>query len=145
MVCCGEWASCGMAWEMVLAWIFTGYNYFKEAIEQAERYTSDHATWEVENPTLIDRLVKNINMYMKWPFLMMAIVLLGIICVSMIRKHAKITGEKHGWLHCHIYWSAYCRLPYLQCLETDTPIYIIGLHTVCWRSVYFQESQCSLQ
>lgn len=77
----------------ILAWIFTGYNYFKEAIEQAERYTSDHATWEVENPTLIDRLVKNLNMYMKWPFLMMAIVLLGIICVSMIRKHAKITGE----------------------------------------------------
>ena len=60
----------------ILAWIFTGYNYFKEAIGQAERYTSDHATWEVENPTLIDRLVKNVNLYMKWPFLMMAIILL---------------------------------------------------------------------
>lgn len=65
----------------ILAWIFTGYNYLKEAVDQAERYTSENATWEVVNPSVAERLMKNINVYMKWPYFCM---MLGIIVILLI-------------------------------------------------------------
>lgn len=73
----------------ILAWVFTGYNYLAEALGQAERYTSDHATWEMVNPSVVDRLLKNICVYMKWPYFFM---LLGVFCVFVIW----IVKSKHG-------------------------------------------------
>ncbi len=75
----------------ILAWIFTGFNYFKEALQQAERYTSDHATWEVENPSVFDRLFKNINVYLKWPYAMMLLVVVIILAVWVIKEKEKIS------------------------------------------------------
>ncbi len=61
------------------AWVLTGYNYFGESIGQAARYTSDHATWEAENPTVWERLYKNIHIYEKWPF----VILIMLVAVLM--------------------------------------------------------------
>lgn len=77
----------------ILAWIFTGYNYFKEALQQAERYTSNHATWEIENPTLGDRLVKNINVYRKWPFALTGLLVLTVLVIWTVKKRKQITRE----------------------------------------------------
>lgn len=78
----------------MLAWMFTGYNYFLEALRQAKRYTSDHATWEIENPTLADRLYKNINVYLKWPFALVIILVLILIFIYMLHQKERITKEK---------------------------------------------------
>ncbi len=73
----------------ILAWIFTGFNYFGEALQQAERYTSDHATWETEDPSVMDRLMKNIDVYLKWPYVLtvLAILIVLVICVLRTRKY----------------------------------------------------------
>lgn len=73
----------------VLAWIFTGYNYLKEAMGQAERYTSDNATWETVNPSVFDRLMKNINVYMKWPYFCMMLGIAIILVFWLEKRHNK--------------------------------------------------------
>jgi len=69
----------------LLAWIFTGYNYLGEAIGQAERYTSENATWEEVNPTVLERLMKNINVYMKWPYFLMLLGIIAILALRIVR------------------------------------------------------------
>lgn len=78
----------------LLAWLFTGFNYFKEALQQAERYTSDHATWEEVNPTLADRLMKNISMYLKWPFVLLVLAVLLLAVLLILKERKRITKEK---------------------------------------------------
>lgn len=77
----------------ILAWIFTGYNYFGEALEQAARYTSDHSTWEVQNPSLMERLAKNIDVYQKWPYLLLVMGIVLFLVLYTVRRRQRITGE----------------------------------------------------
>ena len=77
----------------ILAWIFTGFNYFGEALQQAGRYTSDHATWETENPSVADRLMKNINVYLKWPYVLLAVIVVTLLAVYVIRRKKEISKE----------------------------------------------------
>lgn len=77
----------------VLAWVFTGYNYLKEAIGQAERYVSNHAKWEAENPTLWDRLFKNISMYLKWPYAVMGLAILVILLWFIWKKRKNVKRD----------------------------------------------------
>lgn len=71
----------------ILAWMITGYNYFAEALGQAERYTSENATWEAVNPSIVDRIIKNVNVYMKWPyFITVFIIIIAIIIMAKRRK-----------------------------------------------------------
>ena len=77
----------------ILAWIFTGFNYFGEALHQAERYTSDHATWETENPSVLDRLMKNINVYLKWPYVLLAVIVVAVLAVYVFRRRKEISKE----------------------------------------------------
>lgn len=77
----------------ILAWIFTGFNYFGEALQQAGRYTSDHATWETENPSVVDRLMKNINVYLKWPYALLVLAIVAVLAVYVIRRRNHISKE----------------------------------------------------
>lgn len=77
----------------ILAWLFTGFNYFKEAIEQAARYTSDHATWETENPSVADRIVKNIDVYLKWPYALLGIAAVVVIAIFILRNRKNLSRE----------------------------------------------------
>lgn len=77
----------------VLAWLLTGFNYFKEAIEQAARYTSDHATWETENPSVADRIVKNIDVYLKWPYALLGIAVIAVIVIFILRNRKNMSRE----------------------------------------------------
>lgn len=70
----------------ICAWPLTGYNYFAEALGQALRYTSDHATWEVENPGTWDRIYRNLNVYGKWPFILLILSVVGATAVGVLRK-----------------------------------------------------------
>lgn len=85
----------GTMWvgKWILSWMITGFNYFAEAMEQAKRYTSDHATWEVENPSIWDRLLKNMNVYFKWPYLLLVISLLLLIAFYLIRGYKNISRD----------------------------------------------------
>lgn len=85
----------GTVWigKWILAWIFTGFNYFTEALQQAQRYTSDHATWEMENPSVFDRISKNMDVYLKWPYVLMLLLILLALAVLIIRKHKSISKE----------------------------------------------------
>lgn len=98
----------------ILAWIFTGYNYFKEALQQAERYTSNHATWEVENPSLGDRLIKNINVYLKWPFVLTGILVLAALIIWTVMKRKQITRE-----------NVIAMLPYFWVVLMPFVIYVV--------------------
>lgn len=75
----------------ILAWIFTGFNYFKEALQQAGRYTSDHATWEAEDPAVIDRLMKNINVYLKWPYVLLILLTVAVLVIYVVRRRKYIS------------------------------------------------------
>lgn len=77
----------------ILAWIFTGFNYFSEALQQAGRYTSDHATWEVENPSVVDRLMKNMDVYQKWPYLLLAVAVMIVLAIYVIRRRKDVSKE----------------------------------------------------
>ena len=77
----------------ILAWLFTGFNYFKEAIEQAARYTSDHATCEAENPSVADRIVKNIDMYLKWPYALLGIAVIVVVAIFILRNRKNMSRE----------------------------------------------------
>lgn len=77
----------------VLAWWFTGFNYFKEAIDQAARYTSDHATWEAEDPSVVDRIVKNIDVYLKWPYALLGIAVIVVVAIFILRNRKNMSGE----------------------------------------------------
>ena len=77
----------------ILAWIFTGFNYFGEALQQAGRYTSDHATWETKNPSIVDRLMKNINVYLKWPYALLVLAVVAVLAVYVIRRRNNISKE----------------------------------------------------
>lgn len=85
----------GVVWlgKWILAWIFTGFNYFNEALQQAERYTSDHATWETENPGVLDRLMKNIDVYLKWPYALLLLAAAVVLVICVIRTRGKISKE----------------------------------------------------
>ncbi|MGN1181353.1 MAG: hypothetical protein ACI4SD_09065 [Suilimivivens sp.] len=85
----------GVMWvgKWVLAWLFTGYNYFRDAVEQAVRYTSDHATVEAEDPSFYDRLLKNISVYFKWPFALTAFAVIIVLLICVYRKRQSITRE----------------------------------------------------
>lgn len=78
----------------ICAWILTGYNYFAEALGQALRYTSDHATWEVENPALWERLYRNINVYGQWPFIFLILSVLAVTVLFVISQKRK--GRKEN-------------------------------------------------
>ena len=73
----------------ILAWIFTGYNYVAEAVRQAQRYTSENATWEVNNPSVLDRLMKNINVYMKWPYFFLGLITLAFVVFYLLKVKNK--------------------------------------------------------
>ena len=73
----------------ILAWIFTGYNYVAEAVHQAQRYTSENATWEVNNPSVLDRLMKNINVYMKWPYFFLGLITLAFVVFYLLKVKNK--------------------------------------------------------
>lgn len=98
----------------ILAWMFTGYNYFKEALQQAERYTSNHATWEAENPSLGDRLIKNINVYLKWPFVLTLLLVLAVLVIWSVRKRKQITRE-----------NIIAMLPYFLIVLLPFAIYVV--------------------
>lgn len=85
----------GVVWigKWILSWIITGFNYFAEALSQARRYTSDHATWEVENPSTWERLLKNINVYFKWPYLLLFLAVLLLIAVYLVREYKENEKE----------------------------------------------------
>lgn len=91
-ICWG--AGYGFMWmgKWLCAWVLTGYNYFAESLGQAARYTSEHATWEAENPTLWDRLYKNIHMYEKWPFAILILLAVVLMFFYILRK--KHTGSR---------------------------------------------------
>lgn len=73
----------------ILAWIFTGYNYVAEAVHQAQRYISENATWEVNNPSVLDRLMKNINVYMKWPYFFLGLITLAFVVFYLLKVKNK--------------------------------------------------------
>ncbi len=85
----------GTVWigKWILSWMITGFNYFAEALGQAKRYTSDHATWEIENPSTLDRLLKNMNVYFKWPYLLLFILMLLLISFYLIRGYKNISRD----------------------------------------------------
>ena len=76
----------------ICAWVLTGYNYFAEALGEARRYTSEGASFEVEDPTFIERLWKNANIYVKWPFVLMILIVLMVV-VWGIYKGKKMEGK----------------------------------------------------
>ncbi len=98
----------------ICAWALTGFNYFAEALGQVLRYTSDHATWEIENPAVSDRLAKNMNVYAKWPFAFL-ILLVGVLtAVCFWRK--KQAGNK---------MSVNRMLPYFLMVVFPFSVYIV--------------------
>ena len=85
----------GLMWmgKWICAGLLTGYNYFAEALGQASRYTSDHATWEVENPTYFERVWKNMSMYMKWPFFVLIVLVLIFVVIYLFNATRKSVRE----------------------------------------------------
>lgn len=81
----------GATWmgKWICAWILTGYNYFAEALGEARRYTSEGASFEVADPSFIERLWRNVTVYVKWPFVLMILIVL-VVVVCWIVKEKKI-------------------------------------------------------
>lgn len=70
-------------WKWILATLITHYNYLENAFGQASFYQNRE-----ESITLWDRLWKNIECYMKWPFFILIVLVLVYYC-GLWRKSRK--------------------------------------------------------
>ena len=66
----GMWAG-----KWICASILTDKNYFRDALNQANSYV----VTEISEPTLLDRIWKNISVIARWPYLIVIVVVLLVI------------------------------------------------------------------